>query len=67
LKKHTTKQFKNPGNKRLISTDKGKFYLHLPYSIGRSFSIGNVTFTNNGTYYSADRSIPNSWLVDLSA
>ena len=65
-KQYKTRQFKNPGNKCLVSTDKGRFYLHLPFSIGRSFSIGDITFTNNGSYYSADRSIPDSWLVDLS-
>jgi hypothetical protein len=67
MKKHTTRQTKNPGNKRLISTDKGRFYLHLPYSIGSTFAIGAVNFTNNGSYYSADKPIPQSWLIDLSA
>jgi len=63
----STKQSKNPGNKRLISTDKGRFYLHLPYSIGSTFAIGSVNFTNNGSYFSADKPIPSSWLIDLSA
>jgi len=55
-----------PCRKTTIATPGGTFALALPYSIGRSFTIGHVTFEHNGTTWAPDRPIPASWFIDLS-
>lgn len=55
-----------PCRKVTISTPGGAFALALPWSIGRTFSIGHVTFEHNGNTWAPDRPIPPSWFIDLS-
>jgi len=65
MRKSTVRR-SNPGRKTGIRACGKTFFLHLPYSIGHSFSIGHVTFHNagNGTY-TPDLPIPESWTVTL--
>jgi hypothetical protein len=67
MKKYQTSK-RNIAKKTLIRDSlNGKFFtLYLPFSTGKTFSIGQVTFENNGAYYKPMQAIPASWYVDLN-
>jgi len=55
-----------PCRKMVISAQGKTFTLALPWSIGRTFTIGPVTFEHNGSAWRPDRPIPESWFIDLA-
>ena len=67
-KKGLTRISKGAGHKILIrdSSNNATFSLHLPYSVGGSFSIGSIQFENVGSCYRPMQAIPASWYVNLN-
>jgi len=54
-----------PCRKTPIRAHGKTFTLALPYSIGRTFTIGPITFEHNGSTWVPDRPIPESWTIVL--
>jgi hypothetical protein len=68
MKKYRTSK-RNTAQKTLIRDSlNGKvFTLYLPFSTGKTFSIGEITFANQGNnYYKPMQAIPTSWYINLN-
>ena len=68
MKKYRTSK-RNPAQKTLIrdSLNDKVFTLYLPFSTGKTFSIGELIFENQGNkFYKPMQPIPESWYVDLN-